>query len=115
MVRSKKATSAEAETLGPLRALADPTRFRLFLALRQAERCVRDLVASEGIAQPLVSHHLGVLARAGLVQTRWAHGFRLYAVSPEGAADALERLTEVLDLAAVSPIARPGGNEACCK
>ncbi|MGH9165418.1 MAG: ArsR/SmtB family transcription factor, partial [Acidimicrobiales bacterium] len=63
-----------------LRVLADPTRLRLFEAVRTKERCVSDLVATEKLAQPLVSHHLRVLAQAGLVQARRADGFTLYAV-----------------------------------
>jgi DNA-binding transcriptional ArsR family regulator len=105
---------ADADLLTPLRALADPTRLRLFLALRRAERCVRDLVETEGIPQPLVSHHLRLLAQAGLVETRRADGFVFYAVSVDGMASALAVLSGVLDPAGVGPLARPGGNAACC-
>lgn len=106
---------ADVTLLGVSRALADPTRLRLFVALRQAERCVRDLVDSEGVGQPLVSHHLRVLTKAGLVQTRRADGFNLYAVRPDGMAAALVVLADVLDPASVAPQALPGGNEACCR
>lgn len=97
------------------RALADPTRLRLFLALRETERCVTDLVASEGIAQPLVSHHLRALADAGLVQARRADGFTMYAVSPEGMTAARRLAMELLDPDTIGPQARPGGNDACCR
>ncbi len=106
---------ANAQLLCVARALADPTRLRLFLALHQAERCVSDLVASEGVAQPLVSHHLRALSRAGLVQARRADGFRMYAVNPDGLARALALLADVLDPESLGPRARPGGNEACCQ
>ncbi len=109
-----RAVSADA-LLAFVRALADPTRLRLFLALRETERCVTDLVASEGIAQPLVSHHLRVLADAGLVQARRAEGFKLYAVNLEGMAAARALAMDLLDPDAVSPRARPGGNEECCR
>ena len=115
MVRKYATVSTAADALTPLRALADPTRLRLFLALREAERCVRDLVAREGIAQPLVSHHLRVLTDAGFVQGRRADGFTFYAVRPEGMAAALEVLSELLDPAQIGPLAVPGGNAACCK
>lgn len=98
-----------------LRALADHNRLRLFLALRDKERCVRDLVEGQGLPQPLVSHHLRVLADAGLVQVRRADGFSLYAVSPEGMGAARALAMELLDPAAIGPLARPGGNEACCR
>ena len=97
------------------RALADQTRLRIFLALRREERCVRDLVDAEGIAQPLVSHHLRVLADAGLVETRRADRFRLYAVSPAGMRTALAGLAGVLDPDALESAALPGGNATCCQ
>ena len=115
MVRKYTIGSTDADCLAPLRALADPTRLRLFLALREAERCVRDLVATEGFPQPLVSHHLRVLTGAGLVQARRAEGFTFYAVSPDGMATTLEVLSELLDPAQIGPLAVPGGNAACCK
>lgn len=97
------------------RALADQTRLRIFQALQEEERCVRDLVDSEGIPQPLVSHHLRVLADAGLVETRRSDRFRLYAVSPDGMRAALSVLGGVLDPKGLAPVALPGGNDSCCR
>ncbi|MGH9190390.1 MAG: ArsR/SmtB family transcription factor [Acidimicrobiales bacterium] len=107
-------TSAEG-AITVLRALSDPTRLRLFLALRERERCVSDLVAAEGLAQPLVSHHLRKLAGAGLVRARRANGYILYALDPEGTAVARRLLGEILDGDTIGPSARPGGNQACCR
>lgn len=98
-----------------LRALAEPNRLRLFLALSDRERCVRDLVASEELPQPLVSHHLRVLADAGLVQARRADGFSLYAVNAEGMAAARSLIAGLLDADVLGPMARPGGNAFCCR
>lgn len=53
-----------------LRVLADPTRLRLYLLLRRGEACVCELAAELDIAENLVSHHLGVLRRARLVEDR---------------------------------------------
>ncbi|MDQ4068644.1 MAG: metalloregulator ArsR/SmtB family transcription factor [Actinomycetota bacterium] len=103
------------DVLPVLRALAEPNRLRLFLALREKERCVRDLVDSEGLPQPLVSHHLRVLAEAGLVQVRRSDGFSLYAVSPDGMSSARALAMDLLDPSAVGPLALPGGNDACCR
>jgi len=50
--------------------LADPVRLRLLSLLASApagEVCVCDLVAPVGRSQPTVSHHLKILADAGLV------------------------------------------------
>lgn len=108
------ATDQEAEALTILRALADPKRFRIFCALRGRERCVTDLVASENMTQPLVSHHLRVLERAGLVTARRAQGYTLYAVDPRGMADAAGAVNALLDVDALGALALPGGNNACC-
>jgi len=104
-----------AEALVLLRALADPTRFRLFRAVQAKERCVRDLVAAEDLKQPLVSHHLRVLVEAGLVQARRSETFTLYAIDPDGLARARSRLGELLDPDALPAVARPGGNPGCCR
>ena len=75
--------AAAEELTEVFRALADPTRLRLVSLLATApegELCACDLPASLGRAQPTVSHHLGVLQRAGLVEReprgKWAW-FRL--------------------------------------
>ncbi|MFI9006456.1 ArsR/SmtB family transcription factor [Actinosynnema sp. NPDC053489] len=50
-----------------LRALAAPVRIAIVLQLREADRCVHELVESLGVAQPLISQHLRVLKAAGVV------------------------------------------------
>jgi ArsR family transcriptional regulator len=71
-------------------ALADPTRLRLLNLLATAEEgevCVCDLTAPVGKSQPTVSHHLKLLADAGLVigdkRGRWVW----YRVVPERVAE----------------------------
>jgi len=103
------------ELLGFVKALADATRLRLFVALREKERCVRDLVASESLPQPLVSHHLRVLSGAGLIKARRYDAFTFYVVDPDGMAAALRTLSDLLDPATLEPSARPGGNADCCR
>lgn len=49
-------------------ALADPSRLRLLMQLRDGRCRVADLVAATGLAQPSVSKHLAVLRQAGLVE-----------------------------------------------
>jgi ArsR family transcriptional regulator len=78
---------ADAATLARgFAALADPTRLRLLSILASAdggEVCACDLVEPVGKSQPTVSHHLKVLAEAGLVtgdkRGRWVW----YAVVPD--------------------------------
>jgi ArsR family transcriptional regulator, arsenate/arsenite/antimonite-responsive transcriptional repressor len=69
-----------------LRVIADPARLRLVSLLATAdgdEACVCDLTEPLGLSQPTVSHHLKVLADAGLVEReqrgRWAY----YRMVPE--------------------------------
>lgn len=50
-----------------LRALAAPVRIAIVLELREADRCVHELVELLGVAQPLISQHLRVLKAAGVV------------------------------------------------
>lgn len=80
-------SEAEAEDLAAaFKVLADPARLRLLSMVANAdddEACVCDLVEPIGRSQPTVSHHLSVLADAGLVvrekRGRWAY----YRVVPE--------------------------------
>jgi DNA-binding transcriptional ArsR family regulator len=113
-VPAPRTTLDETAILGVLRALAEPNRFRLLRALREKERCVRDLVDGEGLPQPLVSHHLRVLAEAGLVASRKADGFTLYAVDVDGMDRARVALAGLLDTDVLDSLARPGGNQGCC-
>lgn len=60
------------------KALADATRVRLLnLLIRNPELCVCDLNAHFDLSQPTISHHLGILRKAGLVESdvrgRWAY------------------------------------------
>ena len=53
------------------KTLADPTRRAIFERLcREGEKTVTALTAKAGVSQPVVSRHLGVLKRAGLVRDR---------------------------------------------
>jgi ArsR family transcriptional regulator len=59
-----------AELAGAFAVLADPVRLRLLSLLASApagEACVCELVEPLGRSQPAVSHHLKILAGAGLV------------------------------------------------
>ena len=75
---------ASAERLAAvLKALAEPTRLRLvslIAAQPDGEACICDLTAPVGLSQPTVSHHMKVLADAGLLEReqrgKWAY-FRL--------------------------------------
>ena len=50
--------------------LSEPARVRIALILCHGERRVSDLVRLLKMPQPTVSHHLGLMRRAGLLVTR---------------------------------------------
>lgn len=61
-----------------LKALSDPARLRLIsLIASNGEMCGCDLTEPLGLSQPTVSHHLKILANAGLVRRekrgKWAY------------------------------------------
>lgn len=77
------------------KALGDPTRVRLLSLIaagRDGEACICDLTDPVGLSQGTVSHHMKLLAEAGLVtreqRGKWAY-FSLNGAAMDAAADAL--------------------------
>ncbi len=69
------------------KALADPTRLAIALALqRGGELCVCDLAWVAERSDKLVSHHVRVLRSAGLVRSRRDGKMVMYALTETGAA-----------------------------
>ncbi len=68
------------------RALSDPTRLALAVALRAAdgECCVCDLAFVSGRQDKIVSHHLRQLRGAGLARSRKDGRMVLYALTERG-------------------------------
>ena len=67
-------------------ALADPVRLRVLSLLADAaagEVCVCEFVAPLGKSQPTVSHHLKVLADAGLIEGERRGKWVWYRLVPE--------------------------------
>jgi ArsR family transcriptional regulator len=58
------------EFMSVTKALSDPNRVRMLLALRGRELCVCQITELFGLAPSTVSKHLSVLHSAGLVQSR---------------------------------------------
>ena len=48
-------------------ALGDPTRARIIELLARQDRCVCHLIDDLELGQSIISHHIGVLRRSGLV------------------------------------------------
>ncbi len=77
------------EQLGPVaegaKALSDPTRLRLAMALSDSEEiCVCDLAWVSGRQDKLVSHHLRQLRSAGLARSRKDGRMVLYSLTDRG-------------------------------
>ncbi len=70
------------------KALADPTRLTLAIALRDAdgELCVCDLAWVAERSEKLVSHHVRALRAAGLVRSRRDGKMVMYALTDVGSA-----------------------------
>jgi DNA-binding transcriptional ArsR family regulator len=66
------------------KSLADPTRLMLADALREGPLCVCDLAWVAERSQNLVSHHVRVLRRAGLVDARRDGKMMMYELTEVG-------------------------------
>lgn len=93
-----------------LRALAEPLRWRIVVLLAREELCVCHLVEELGVTQPLVSHHLRVLRRAGLVESDRFRYWTYYRLRPQ----ALDTLAaECKRLAQSAPQSGRARRECC--
>lgn len=68
-------------THDPFNAVAEPKRRKIIEALGAAERSVNEIVEALGWPQPMVSKHLAVLKKVGLVRERREGRQRLYRVN----------------------------------
>jgi DNA-binding transcriptional ArsR family regulator len=86
------------------RVLADPTRLRIIYQLLDGPRGVGDIVQELGVRQSLVSHHLAVLRKHGVVSAERRAQAVVYEL-PERIAGALDGRT--LDLGCCIVTFRP--------
>jgi ArsR family transcriptional regulator len=73
-----------------LKAVADPARLQLLsliLTSSEGELCVCDMTEPLGLSQPTVSHHLKVLAAAGLVVREQRGTWAWFSLVPERIAE----------------------------
>ena len=83
------------EFMAVTRALADPNRVRILLALRRKELCVCQITELFGFASSTMSKHLSVLHQAGLILSRKTERWVYYRL-PDRSIPAVVR--EALDL-----------------
>lgn len=104
--------TTQTATVDALEALADPTRWAIMARLRERDHCVCHLVERLGLKQSVVSHHVGILRRAGLVRShphptdrRWLY----YQLDREALAALNAELSLLSDAGAYNPIPLPCG------
>ncbi|HEY0933518.1 MAG TPA: metalloregulator ArsR/SmtB family transcription factor [Trebonia sp.] len=78
-----------------LRALADQHRRQILRLVRDGELAAGQIAAHFDATQQAVSHHLQVLARAGLLSEHRDGARRLYALNPRGLDPVREMLSEL--------------------
>ena len=86
-------SSTEASLDRALHAIADPTRRRILLALKEGEAeakaagrdgstgpclCAGDIEERVRLSQPTISHHMAILTKAGLVEATKKGQWRWY-------------------------------------
>jgi ArsR family transcriptional regulator, lead/cadmium/zinc/bismuth-responsive transcriptional repressor len=87
-IRATRPSERQARALAEgFRALGDPTRLTIALALNEGgELCVCDLAWISQRAENLVSHHLRVLRSAGIADYRRDGKMSLYSLTERGRA-----------------------------
>jgi len=102
------------ELSGILRIIADEKRLRILNLLTRQEMCVCDIMEQLRLSQPLVSHHLGVLKRAGLVRDRRDAQWVYYSIDPDRLAEVNAHYLTLFDVANLAPEAAYGVSPRKC-
>ena len=71
------------EFMAITRALSDPSRVRILLALRRRELCVCQITELFGFAPSTMSKHLSILHQAGLIRSRKTERWVYYRLPDE--------------------------------
>ena len=85
-----------------LKALADPLRLQILQFLSNGEKCVCEIIPELDVVQPLVSRHLGILKKNGLIIDRKEGNKRFYSITDE-------RILEIID--SITPDLQKGISE----
>ena len=76
-----------------LKVCGHPVRLKLLQAIESSEPCVSDLWKCVNEPQPVVSQHLAVLKREGIVASRVEGNRRIYSVIDPWVAELVGRLS----------------------
>jgi DNA-binding transcriptional ArsR family regulator len=88
-----RGTADLSELTDVLALLTDRTRLSILLTLCVGESNVSDLCAALSVSQTLMSHHLGILRRAGLVVARRSGKYVFYCLHAKTHASCGVRVT----------------------
>jgi ArsR family transcriptional regulator len=81
------------------KALSDPVRLDILDFLRDGEKCVCKIIPHVNLIQPVVSRHLRILRKSGLVKSRKDGNRRLYAITDHQIFNIIDDLSpELVDL-----------------
>lgn len=91
---AKKAMNFEAaeQKVNVFKAFGDEIRLRIFSLLQTHEMCVCEILVALELTQPTASHHLRILADAGLIKQRKEGKWVYYSVSDPALASNLRKL-----------------------
>jgi ArsR family transcriptional regulator, arsenate/arsenite/antimonite-responsive transcriptional repressor len=73
------------EFMAVTKALSDPNRVRILMALRQGELCVCQITELFGFAPSTMSKHLSILRQAGLILSRKSERWVYYRLPDKSA------------------------------
>lgn len=77
------------------KAFCDVNRLQILQLLRGGEKCACVLLENLKISQSTLSYHMKILCDSGIVCARTSGKWTHYAISKEGSAYAMKRLTEI--------------------
>jgi DNA-binding transcriptional ArsR family regulator len=84
------------EFMAITKALSDPGRVRILLALRKGELCVCQITELFGLATSTVSKHLSILTQAGLTLSRKDERWVYYRLPEQAGTEVSEALDWVM-------------------
>jgi len=83
--------------LALLKCVADETRFKILLMLKDGERCVCEITKELGEEQSLISHHLKTLKKSRIVKYRREGKKIMYRLADPSVLDLLTKTEELAD------------------
>ena len=78
-----------------LKVIADPSRLKILDLLSCGELCACDILDNFEFTQPTLSHHMKVMAEAGLVRVRKTGVWNFYSLEPAACDHIVELLSAV--------------------